>query len=569
MYLTCNLDFPTFRRACNLMNGVDKRATCLYRGFLISPIGELQIMATDGMRLAFSDPIPVKIDDQLKEPVFINLADPSLLQGYLLQLSTASVLSIDYDEKEEKVLMMFDDYDPETFSTHNYSSGHVRPSSLIRIRDNFPKEHKLAWQLEGVTLSRIWTYIKTTKSEVRQADRIYTLQISAYRTGEAAVIADKSDCTFYTGKLSGLLADRNGQAVTYVRLSHDTLNLMYKALSSVKEPVAYSHYVRFDDADDVKHIWSCGGCHYYAMPIVTKDYKGDDTQEEYLPRTNRWYGVKRKPVSAVPTPTKTKAAETVEHSEPAEATEPTETVEPAEATEPAETVERVETENGYSIIGRGPAGPVVLARVEHHDISEPDPEPTPEPETAAYSYDYSETQEEPELESVIELNPETVTEPAAETVTEPETTEPEPDFSALVLYSDKPVYRPSPYGTKHVKNRPVQFITVNYTDWSREYIAPNTSTAEPVTAAAVAIPPIINPTRPELGDCLYKTAAFELYKNDALKRYRLIFRRHLSREERAFLFVNKWTWRREFSCYQWGITKNGADAVKKIVEFFK
>lgn len=565
MYLTCNIDFLSFRRACNLMNGVDKRATALYRGFLISIDGQLQVMATDGMRLAFSDPIPVKVDDQMKEPVFINLADPGLLQGYLQQLSTASVLSIDYDEKEEKVLMMFDDYDPESFSTHNSSYGKVRPSGMIRIRDNFTANHQLAWQLEGVTLSRIWTYIKSTKSEVRQADRVYTLQISMERTGEAAVVADKSDCTFYTGKLSGLLADRNGQAVTYVRLSNDTLNLMYKALSSTKAPVSYYHYIQSDDADNVKHVWTSGGCHYYAMPIVTSDFKGDETQEEYLTRTNSWYGVKKKPVSSVPTPTKTKAAETVEQSEPAETIEqpePVETVEPAENTEPAETVEKVETENGYSIIGRGPAGPVVLARVEHHDITEP----TPEPETADYAYDFSETQEEPELEAVIEMNSETMTatEPA-ETIEEEPEPEPEPDFSALVLYSDKPVYKRTPWGTKHVKNRPVQFITVIGGGWERSYIDLKTEPA----AAAEPVPPIVNPTRPELGECLYKTDAFELYKNDALKRYRLIFRRHLSREERAFLFVNKWTWRREFSCYQWGTTKNGADAVKKTVEFFK
>ena len=572
-FSTDSFDFGAFRRACRLFDGVDKRENRLYRGFLISIDGQLQVLCTDGKRLAFSDPIPVKPDKPLSEPVFINLNDPTIFNGYLLQLSSVSAMSIDYDAEKELVLFMFDNYDPESFSTHPTDNGRILPAtSFIKIRDGFKEQSKLAWQLEGVTGSIIWNHIKSSPSNIRTADRVYTLVITQNKNGArdireaAAIVVDKGDMTLYTGKLSGLLHDSDGRAKTVLRCSHETLNLMHKALNALKEPLNYYHYIKINDADDVRHVWTCANCHYYAMPMCLPEYQGDETQEEHCTRTGNWYGVSKKQPSKIPTPKKSGA----------------------DQTEPAETVQKIKTDKGYTVIGKGQAGPAVLATVEKHDISE-----TTEP--AADDQTEPETQEA-ELEASIELNADPIQIEEPET-TEPETTEPEttesaaanptepaettkpaaPDFSALVLFSDVPTYAARPYGTQKVKNRAVQFITVSgsiETDIEppkpaeTEPAAANQST-EPAAPKPAPIPRVMNLMRPELGDCLCKTADFELYKNDALKRYRLVFRKHLSREERAFLFVNKWTWRREYKCYQWGLTKNGTDAVKKTVEYFR
>lgn len=75
--------------------------------------------------------------------------------------------------------------------------------------------------------------------------------------------------------------------------------------------------------------------------------------------------------------------------------------------------------------------------------------------------------------------------------------------------------------------------------------------------------------RPDLGEFIQGNKTYELYRNDELKRYRLTFKRHLTKDERDFLWTNKWTWRKEFKCYQWGFTKNGDEAARNAIEYFE
>ncbi|MBR2694851.1 MAG: hypothetical protein IKE69_11635 [Thermoguttaceae bacterium] len=75
--------------------------------------------------------------------------------------------------------------------------------------------------------------------------------------------------------------------------------------------------------------------------------------------------------------------------------------------------------------------------------------------------------------------------------------------------------------------------------------------------------------RTELGECMASNQTMELYRNEELKRYRLAFNRRLTQEERDYLWNHKWTWRREFKCYQWGCTKNGAKECEEVIEYFK
>ena len=75
--------------------------------------------------------------------------------------------------------------------------------------------------------------------------------------------------------------------------------------------------------------------------------------------------------------------------------------------------------------------------------------------------------------------------------------------------------------------------------------------------------------RPDLGEFIQGNKTYELYRNDELKRYRLTFKRHLTKDERDFLWTNKWTWRKEFKCYQWGYTKNGDEAARNAIEYFE
>ena len=75
--------------------------------------------------------------------------------------------------------------------------------------------------------------------------------------------------------------------------------------------------------------------------------------------------------------------------------------------------------------------------------------------------------------------------------------------------------------------------------------------------------------RPDLGEFIQGNKTYELYRNDELQRYRLTFKRHLTKDERDFLWTNKWTWRKEFKCYQWGFTKNGDEAARNAIEYFE
>lgn len=75
--------------------------------------------------------------------------------------------------------------------------------------------------------------------------------------------------------------------------------------------------------------------------------------------------------------------------------------------------------------------------------------------------------------------------------------------------------------------------------------------------------------RPDLGEFIQGNKTYELYRNDELKRYRLTFKRHLTKDERDYLWTNKWTWRKEFKCYQWGFTKNGDEAARNAIEYFE
>lgn len=75
--------------------------------------------------------------------------------------------------------------------------------------------------------------------------------------------------------------------------------------------------------------------------------------------------------------------------------------------------------------------------------------------------------------------------------------------------------------------------------------------------------------RPDLGEFIRGNKTYELYRNDELKRYRLAFNKHLTKDERDYLWTNKWTWRKEFKCYQWGYTKNGDKAARNAIEYFE
>lgn len=215
--------------------------------------------------------------------------------------------------------------------------------------------------------------------------------------------------------------------------------------------------------------------------------------------------------------------------------------------EEAEAVVAVSTSSqGWSLVGKGADGPVMIA--QWNTVDEPEAD---QPEEV--TYDYSDSQEpEEEEETVIDYGQE-------EEEPEPEDDQQPTDFSSLVLCSDQPVYSIGLYGTKLVKNKPVKWYTVSAPADSGDYIAP----------AAIAEKPAPTATKPELGELLYGASDFEIYKNEQAKRYRLIFKKRLSYAERSFLFKTGWAWRKEFGCYQWGLTKNGEQAVLATVAQFK